>query len=126
AWGNDDRGMFLAIELVQGVSLHRLLKEARQNREPFAERTVANLCSQVCAGLTAAHGLRGADGALLGLVHRDLTPANILVSFDGLVKIVDFGIAKAEERISHTRTGTLKGKPAYMAPEQARGAKVDL
>src|SRR4051812_39508476 len=53
AWGNDDRGMFLAIEFVQGVSLMRLLKESRQNKEPFAERTVANICSQVCAGLTA-------------------------------------------------------------------------
>lgn len=125
AWGDDERGMFLAIEFVQGVSLARLLKESRQNQEMFAERTVANLCSQICAGLTAAHGLRGADGAMLGLVHRDLTPGNVLVRFDGLVKIVDFGIAKAEERISHTRTGTLKGKPAYMAPEQARGGKVD-
>ena len=125
AWGDDERGMFLAIEFVQGVSLARLLKESKQNQEMFAERTVANLCSQICAGLTAAHGLRGDDGALLGLVHRDLTPGNVLVRFDGLVKIVDFGIAKAEERISHTRTGTLKGKPAYMAPEQARGGKVD-
>ncbi len=125
AWGDDDRGMFLAIEFVQGVSLQRLLKESKVNKEMFAERTVANLCSQICAGLTAAHSLRGDDGALLGLVHRDLTPGNVLVTFDGLVKIVDFGIAKAEERISHTRTGTLKGKPAYMAPEQARGGKVD-
>jgi len=125
AWGDDDRGMFLAIEFVQGVSLARLLKESKQNQEMFAERTVANLCSQICAGLTAAHGLRSEDGALLGLVHRDLTPGNVLVAFDGLVKIVDFGIAKAEERISHTRTGTLKGKPSYMAPEQARGGKVD-
>ena len=125
AWGDDDRGMFLAIEFVQGVSLARLLKESKVNKEMFAERTVANLCSQICAGLTAAHGLRGDDGALLGLVHRDLTPGNVLVTFEGMVKVVDFGIAKAEERISHTRTGTLKGKPAYMAPEQARGGKVD-
>jgi serine/threonine-protein kinase len=125
AWGDDDRGMFLAIEFVQGVSLQRLLKESKVNKEMFAERTVANLCSQICAGLTAAHGLRGDDGAMLGLVHRDLTPGNVLVTFEGVVKVVDFGIAKAEERISHTRTGTLKGKPAYMAPEQARGGKVD-
>jgi serine/threonine protein kinase len=125
AWGNDEKGTFLAIELVQGVSLSRLLKEAQTNQEPFAERTVAFICSQICAGLTAAHTLTGTDGAPLGLVHRDLTPANVLVSFDGLVKIIDFGIAKAEERISHTRTGQLKGKPSYMAPEQQRGAHVD-
>ncbi len=125
AWGNDDRGMFLAIEFVQGVSLQRLLKESKTNHEMFAERTVANLCSQICNGLQAAHNLRGPDGDLVGLVHRDLTPGNVLVRFDGMVKIVDFGIAKAEERIAHTQAGQLKGKPAYMAPEQARGAKLD-
>jgi serine/threonine-protein kinase len=125
AWGNDEKGMFLAIELVQGVSLSRLMKESQQNQEPFAERTVAFICSQICAGLVAAHTLTTPDGAPLGLVHRDLTPANVLVSFDGMVKIIDFGIAKAEERISHTRTGQLKGKPAYMAPEQQRGGAVD-
>jgi serine/threonine protein kinase len=117
--------MFLAIELVMGVSLSRLLKEAQQNQEPFAERTVAFICSQLCAGLVAAHTLTAPDGSALGLVHRDLTPANVLISFEGVVKIIDFGIAKAEERISHTRTGQLKGKPAYMAPEQQRGGVVD-
>ncbi|HVY45718.1 MAG TPA: serine/threonine-protein kinase, partial [Minicystis sp.] len=126
AWGNDDKGMFLAVEFVQGVSLSRLIKESQANKEPFAERTVAFIGSQICAGLSAAHALRGPDQTLLGLVHRDLTPGNILVSFEGVVKIADFGIAKAEERITHTRTGTLKGKPSYMAPEQARGGKVDL
>jgi serine/threonine-protein kinase len=125
AWGNDDKGMFLAIELVQGVSLSRLIKEAQLNQEPFAERTVAYICSQICGALVGAHTLSTPDGTPLGLVHRDLTPANILISFDGVVKIIDFGIAKAEERISHTRTGQLKGKPAYMAPEQQRGAAVD-
>ncbi len=125
AWGKDERGMFLACELVQGVALSRLLKEAKQNKEPFAERTCANIGSQICAALTAAHGLTGSDGQRLGLVHRDLTPGNVLVSFEGTVKIIDFGIAKAEERITHTRTGMLKGKPAYMAPEQAKGGKID-
>ncbi|NUQ79051.1 MAG: protein kinase, partial [Polyangiaceae bacterium] len=125
AWGNDEKGTFLAMELVRGVSLTRLLKEARQNGEGFAERTVAYIASEICAGLAAAHGLTGSDGALLGLVHRDLTPSNILVSFDGDVKIVDFGIAKAEERATQTQAGELKGKPGYMAPEQSRGGKVD-
>jgi serine/threonine protein kinase len=125
AWGNDEKGMFLAIELVQGVSLSRLIKEAQQNQEAFAERTVAFICSQMCAGLVAAHTLTTPDGSPLGIVHRDLTPANVLISFEGVVKIIDFGIAQAEERISHTRTGQLKGKPAYMAPEQQRGGGVD-
>ncbi len=125
AWGNDAKGMFLAIELVQGVSLSRLYKESQQNKEPFAERTVAFICSQLCTGLVAAHTATAPDGSPLGLVHRDLTPANVLISFDGTVKVIDFGIAKAEERISHTRAGQLKGKPAYMAPEQQRGGAVD-
>ncbi len=125
AWGRDDAGLFLAVELVEGVSLSRLVKESREKHEPFAERTVAFIASQVCAGLEAAHELRGDNGSTLGLVHRDLTPGNILISFDGKVKIADFGIAKAEERLTNTRIGMMKGKPAYMAPEQARGGGID-
>ncbi|HTJ85084.1 MAG TPA: protein kinase [Polyangiaceae bacterium] len=125
AWGQDSDGMYLAVELVEGVSLSRLIKESKEKEEPFAERTVANLMSQVCSGLEGAHGLAGDNGAPLGLVHRDLTPGNILVGFDGMVKIADFGIAKAEERLTSTRIGMMKGKPAYMAPEQARGGGID-
>jgi len=127
AHGTDERGMFLAIELVEGVPLSRLLKEARVKKETFSEQVVACIAMQICDGLIEAHTLKGGDGRPLGLVHRDLTPGNILVAFDGTVKIADFGIAKAEERITHTRTGTMKGKPAYMAPEQAKGGKnIDL
>ncbi len=127
AHGTDERGIFLAVELIEGVPLSRLLKEARVRKEAFSEQVVACIAVQICDGLTEAHGLKGTDGKPLGLVHRDLTPGNVLVAFDGNVKIVDFGIAKAEERITHTRTGTMKGKPAYMAPEQAKGSKsIDL
>lgn len=125
AWGRDEQGLFLAVELVQGVSLSRLMKESKEKKEPFAERTVATIASQICAGLTAAHELRGENGSTLGLVHRDLTPGNVLCGFDGMVKIADFGIAKAEERLTSTRIGMMKGKPAYMAPEQARGGTID-
>ena len=125
AWGRDEQGLFLAVELVEGVSLSRLVKESRAKHEPFAERTVAHIASQICSGLGAAHGLKGEGGTVLGLVHRDLTPGNILVSFQGMVKIADFGIAKAEERLTSTRIGMMKGKPAYMAPEQARGGGID-
>ncbi|MEZ4298287.1 MAG: protein kinase [Polyangiaceae bacterium] len=127
AHGTDERGMFLAVELIEGVPLSRLLKEARVKKETFSEQVVACIVLQICEGLLEAHGLKGSDGKPLGLVHRDLTPGNVLLAFDGTVKIVDFGIAKAEERITHTRTGTMKGKPAYMAPEQAKGSKnIDL
>lgn len=125
AWGRDDDGMFLAVELVEGVSLSRLMKESKEKKEPFAERTVANIASQLCSGLTAAHELRGENGSPLSLVHRDLTPGNVLCGFDGTVKIADFGIAKAEERLTSTQIGMMKGKPAYMAPEQARGGVID-
>ena len=127
AHGTDERGMFLAVELIEGVPLSRLLKESRVKKEAFSEQTIACVFMQICEGLTEAHTLKGTDGKPLGIVHRDLTPGNVLVAFDGQVKIVDFGIAKAEERITHTRTGTMKGKPAYMSPEQAKGSKtIDL
>ncbi len=126
AFCEDARGLFLATELVRGVSLGRLIAEARASGEPFAERTVAFIASQTCAGLSAAHDLRDPEGTPLGLVHRDLTPGNVLVSFEGVVKITDFGIAKAERRVSaNTRMGVLKGKPSYVSPEQVRGGPID-
>jgi serine/threonine-protein kinase len=125
AWGEDAQGHYLAVELVEGVSLSRLSKESRAAKEPFSERTVAFVLSQICAGLEAAHALTDETGAPLEMVHRDLTPGNILVGFDGLVKIADFGIAKANARLTQTTAGTMKGKPSYMAPEQARGFPVD-
>src|SRR5690606_28131843 len=126
ACAEDARGLFLACELVQGVSLGRLMSEARARGEAFTERTVAFIGSQVCAGLAAAHDLRDPEGQPLGLVHRDLTPGNVLVGFDGVVKIADFGIAKAERRVTAaTQMGVLKGKPSYVAPEQVRGGPID-
>jgi len=126
AFCEDARGLFLATELVRGVSLGRLMAETRARGEPFAERTVAFIASQTCRGLAAAHDLRDPEGTPLGLVHRDLTPGNVLVSFDGVVKITDFGIAKAERRVTaNTRMGVLKGKPSYVSPEQVRGGAID-
>src|SRR6185436_7758069 len=77
------------------------------------------------AGLHHAHELSDYAGTALGVVHRDVTPHNVFVTYDGQVKVVDFGIAKALNSSSETRTGVLKGKVAYMAPEQARGERVD-
>lgn len=125
AWGKDASGLYLACELVVGVSLSRLIKESRARKEPFSERIVGILLRQICSGLEAAHGLSDENGASMNLVHRDLTPGNVLVGFDGLVKIADFGIAKANARLTETSAGVMKGKPSYMAPEQARGLAVD-
>ncbi len=124
-WGEDAQGTYLAVELVQGVSLARLMKTVFETGEVFTERMVVYVASRLCRGLAAAHALRGPDGELLHLVHRDLTPGNVLTSFDGVVKIADFGLAKAKQRLTKTITGLLKGQPAYMSPEHARGREVD-
>ncbi|NUP10317.1 MAG: serine/threonine protein kinase [Polyangiaceae bacterium] len=124
-WGTDAEGTYLAVELVEGVSLARLMKTVFETREAFTERMVVYLGNELCAGLSAAHALRSPHGELLNLVHRDLTPGNILVGFDGRVLIADFGLAKAKQRVTKTLTGLLKGHPQYMAPEQASESPID-
>jgi serine/threonine-protein kinase len=124
-WGTDREGTYLAVELVQGVSLARLMKTVFETGEMFSERMVVFLGTAICAGLSAAHQLRGSNGELLQLVHRDLTPGNVLISFNGQIKITDFGLAKAKQRVTKTLTGLLKGHPQYMAPEMARGYEID-
>jgi serine/threonine-protein kinase len=85
-----------------------------------------HIATQTCRGLHAAHELRESDGVLVGLVHRDVSPQNVLVTYDGVVKVVDFGVAKATARLdTQTEAGQLKGKIAYMSPEQLRGEKID-
>lgn len=124
-WGNDEDGTYLAVELVEGVSLARLMKTVFETGEMFSERMVVFLGSEMCAGLGAAHQLTGQDGEHLRLVHRDLTPGNVLIGFAGQIKITDFGLAKAKQRVTKTLTGLLKGHPQYMAPEMARGLEID-
>ena len=124
-WGTDAVGSYLAVELVQGVSLARLMKTVFDTGEVFTERMVVYVASRLCRGLAAAHALRAPNGELLHLVHRDLTPGNVLVSFAGDVKIADFGLAKAKQRLTKTLTGMSKGEPTYMAPEQARADEID-
>jgi serine/threonine-protein kinase len=124
-WGTDSIGSYLAVELVQGVSLARLMKTVFDTGEVFTERMVVYVAARLCRGLAAAHALRAPNGELLNLVHRDLTPGNVLVSFTGDVKIADFGLAKAKQRLTKTLTGMSKGEPTYMAPEQARADEID-
>lgn len=124
-WGEDEQGSYLAVELVQGVPLGRLMKTVFETGEVFSERMVVFIGSRLCRGLSVAHALRGPDGDLLNLVHRDLTPSNVLVGFNGDVKIADFGMAKAKQRLTKTLTGLRKGEPGYMAPEQMTSENID-
>ena len=116
---------FLAMEWVEGESLHTLIAEAGKRR-PIPFEMAARVIADVASGLHAAHELRDERGDLLGVVHRDVSPHNILVGADGRVRLVDFGVAKARERLGGaTVVGHVKGKLGYMSPEQALGRPVD-
>ncbi len=112
------------LEYVDGLDLDELVKRARQRGVEVPVDVALHIVVQVARGLDYLHDATGDDGRRLGLVHRDISPDNILVSFSGGVKIADFGIALADERSHQTSAGVVKGKPAYMAPEQAAGAGV--
>jgi serine/threonine protein kinase len=123
--GEHDGMMWMAMEWVEGESLHTVIAEAGKRRAIPPELAV-RIIADVAAGLHAAHELRDLDGSLRGVVHRDISPHNILIGTNGIVKLVDFGVAKAVGRISEaTRAGQLKGKFGYMSPEQALGKGVD-
>ncbi|WP_438020186.1 protein kinase [Sorangium sp. So ce315] len=124
-WGTDEQGWYFAVELVQGVSLARLMKTVFDTGEVFSERLVVYIGATLCRGLGAAHELRSPSGELLNLVHRDLTPGNVLVGFQGEVKIADFGLAKSSLRVMTTAVGARRRVTNYMAPEQARGGPAD-
>ncbi len=116
---------FIAMEHVHGRSCRSCLNEARKRNVRFPPRIAARICAQALQGLQFAHRLTDEGGRPLGILHRDVSPDNVLVSFSGAVKLVDFGIAKAMTR-SFTFTGRLKGKFHYMAPEQfIPGATID-
>jgi serine/threonine-protein kinase len=114
----------IAMELVRGHDLGRVLERARQAGARLGLPRALHLCVEVARGLDYAHRL-SEGGRSLGVVHRDVSPANVLVSFEGEVKLADFGIARAMSQVGLTDPGTVKGKLAYMAPEQARGEPVD-
>lgn len=114
---------YLAMEYVRGASLYDVRKRAREMMMPMPVTLAAQLCMEVARGLHYAHKLTDRSGDSLKLVHRDVTPHNVLLSFDGAVKLTDFGIAKAGNKLS--QAGSLKGKFAYMSPEQSRGEDID-
>jgi serine/threonine protein kinase len=117
---------YIVFEWVEGSSLYKLCRAAEARGEPLALGPLVRVMINVCSGLQAAHELTDEEGRPLGIVHRDVTPSNIIVSQGGYAKLIDFGIAKAKGRIAaETRSGIVKGTPQYMAPEQARGDPVD-
>ena len=123
--GEEKRTLYLAMEWVSGDSLARVLR-ASGKTEALEPRVVARIVADACAGLHAAHELTDDDGRSLGVVHRDLSPHNILLTADGTAKVADFGVAKALGQLHEaTSAGQLKGKIAYMAPEQVTGNQID-
>ena len=116
---------YIAMEYLRGEDLRRLFRACQEQGRPLPLPLICRIIADAAAGLAFAHSLRDPAGRPYGIVHRDISPQNILVTLDGGVKIIDFGIAKAAGRAQHTRTGALKGKCSYMSPEQASGATVD-
>jgi len=117
-----DGGAFIVTELVEGCDLRAFLANLRA--APRYEIAIT-IMSELAAGLHAAHEAKAADGAPLNLVHRDVSPSNVLLGRFGEIKLSDFGVAKARMRSYHTVSGTIKGKAPYMAPEQILGGSVD-
>jgi len=116
---------FIAMEYLEGQSLNKVLKEALRRKEAIEHEIGARIIADALAGLGYAHDLRDYDGKPLSIIHRDISPHNIFVTYDGHTKLVDFGIAKAALSSTETEVGVLKGKVAYMSPEQAMGQRID-
>lgn len=116
---------FISMEFIDGINLRDLMVRAKERGENIPAEVIISIAIEVCKGLDYAHNKKDAKGNALGIVHRDISPQNILVSYEGGVKIVDFGIAKAAQNLSETHIGILKGKVTYMSPEQAFGKPID-
>lgn len=115
---------FICMEYLPGEDLETLIQTLQQRGENIPIPLAARILLSACEGLEFAHGFQEA-GRRLNLVHRDVSPSNVFLTFQGVVKLLDFGIAKASSRVTNTQPGTLKGKWGYMSPEQARGEPLD-
>lgn len=120
-----DGELFLVMEYIRGESLSKLVRLARKMGGRVPPRIAVSIVSNALAGLHAAHEAKGENGLSLGIVHRDVSPQNVLVGVDGVARVLDFGVAKAADTVHVTKDGQLKGKLLYMAPEQLEGEVVD-
>ncbi len=123
--GQADKQLFLVMEFIHGKDLKVVQHRAKQRNEMMPVRFTAWTLARIAEALHFAHNKLNDQGELEGIVHRDISPQNILLSYDGQPKLIDFGIAKAKDRVAKTQVGVLKGKFAYMSPEQAMGKQID-
>jgi serine/threonine protein kinase len=124
-YGQQEGTCFIAMEYLSGKDCRSLLRNSQEKAIPFDRKNAIFIVSQVCAGLDYAHKLKDSQGKNLNIIHRDVSPQNILITYEGNVKIVDFGIAKSTSRNIHAQKIIAKNKVAYMSPEQARGKTID-
>ena len=124
-FGRLEESYFIAMEYLFGKDLKTVLGTSEARKIPLSLENALHIASRICSGLDYAHNMKDLQGNLLNIIHRDVSPQNIFITYDGQVKIIDFGIAKAASRITSTRSGVIKGKVAYMSPEQAEGLEVD-
>lgn len=122
---SDGNSYMLVMDFVDGQDLRGVLASAEQQKKRIPAELAVYIAMEILAGLSYAHSAVDVSGKSMGIIHRDVSPQNILISYDGDVKLTDFGIAKAENQISNTRVGVLKGKFRYMSPEQASGYNID-
>ncbi len=123
--GKDDAEFFFTMEFVYGENIYAISRAARKRREQVPIEHVVSIIIGAAAGLHYAHERVGMDGQPLGIVHRDVSPTNLMVTYDGCPKVADFGIAKVTNRTDVTQAGIRKGKVPYMSPEQCKAARVD-
>ena len=123
--GKIDDDYFIAMEYVSGRDLRAIYDRAVKLNERLSIPQACYVIMRLCEGLDYAHSKRNEQGQELGIIHRDISPQNVLISYEGEVKLIDFGIAKAHGKGSQTQVGILKGKFSYMSPEQVRGGRLD-
>ena len=124
-FGSLDGSYFIAMEYLFGKDLNSIINRSREKKLPIRIENVLLIASQICEGMEYAHNLEDLHGKPLNIIHRDITPHNIFITYDGKVKIIDFGIAKTTIQSTQTKIGLVKGKIAYMSPEQVEGQVLD-